>query len=58
MRSSLQAIPRVCERSPGTAVVILTMQDDPSFARQAPRSRRSRRDGDHAAIGALVGTIA
>ena len=33
--TSLQAIPRVCERSPGTAVVILTMQDDPSFARRA-----------------------
>jgi two-component system response regulator NreC len=33
--TSLQAIPRVCERSPGTAVVIITMQDDPSFARQA-----------------------
>jgi two-component system response regulator NreC len=33
--TSLQAIPRVRERSPGTAVVILTMQDDPSFARHA-----------------------
>jgi two-component system response regulator NreC len=33
--TSLQTIPRVCERSPGTAVVILTMQDDPSFARRA-----------------------
>jgi two-component system response regulator NreC len=33
--TSLQAIPRVRERSPGTAVVILTMQDDPSFARRA-----------------------
>jgi two-component system response regulator NreC len=33
--TALQAIPRVCERSPRTAVVILTMQDDPSFARHA-----------------------
>jgi two-component system response regulator NreC len=33
--TSLQAIPRVRERSPGTAVVILTMQDDPSFGRHA-----------------------
>jgi hypothetical protein len=34
-RPDEQAIPRVCERSPGTAVVILTTQDDPSFARHA-----------------------
>ena len=33
--TSLQAIPQVRERSPGTAVVILTMQNDPSFARHA-----------------------
>jgi two-component system, NarL family, response regulator NreC len=33
--TSLQAIPRVCERSPGTAMVIVTMQDDQSFARRA-----------------------
>ena len=34
-RPSLEAIPEVRERSPGTAVVVLTMQDDPSFARRA-----------------------
>jgi two-component system response regulator NreC len=33
--SSLEAIPRLRERVPDTAVVVLTMQDDPSFARQA-----------------------
>ena len=33
--TSLDAIPQVCERSPHTAVVVLTMQDDPSFARRA-----------------------
>src|SRR4051812_49733342 len=33
--SSLEAIPQVAERSPGTRVVILTMQEDPSFARHA-----------------------
>jgi two-component system response regulator NreC len=33
--TSLAAIPQVRERSPGTAVVVLTMQEDPSFARQA-----------------------
>jgi two-component system response regulator NreC len=33
--TSLDAIPLVRERSPGTAVVVLTMQEDPSFARHA-----------------------
>jgi two-component system response regulator NreC len=33
--SSLEAIPRVREHSPATAIVVLTMQDDPAFARQA-----------------------
>jgi len=33
--TSLDAIPQVSERSPGTSVVVLTMQEDPSFARTA-----------------------
>jgi two-component system response regulator NreC len=33
--SSLAAIPEVKEISPGTEVVILTMQNDPAFAREA-----------------------
>ena len=33
--SSLPEIPRLVERSPGTAIVVLTMQDDPAFAREA-----------------------
>jgi two-component system, NarL family, response regulator NreC len=33
--SSLEAIPRLCEQ---VAIVVLTMQDDPGFARQALRS--------------------
>jgi two-component system, NarL family, response regulator NreC len=33
--TSLEAIPRLRERSPGTAIVVLTMQEDPSFARHA-----------------------
>ena len=33
--SSLEAIPRLREHSPGTAIVVLTMQDDPAFAREA-----------------------
>jgi two-component system response regulator NreC len=35
--SSLPLIPRVRGQSPGTAVVVLTMQNDPAFARQAMR---------------------
>jgi len=36
--SSLEAIPRIGEASPDTAVVVLTMQDDPAFAREALRA--------------------
>lgn len=32
---SLEAIPSLREKSPGTAIVVLTMQDDPAFAREA-----------------------
>lgn len=35
---SLQAIPGILNDSPGTAVVVLTMQDDPAFAREAMRA--------------------
>ena len=36
--SSLPAIPELLEQSPGTAVVVLTMQQDPAFAREAMRA--------------------
>lgn len=36
--TSLEAIPRVADISPGTRVVILTMQEDPVFAREALRA--------------------
>lgn len=36
--SSLAAIPRMLAASPGTAIVVLTMEDDPRFARQALRA--------------------
>src|SRR3954447_13297074 len=36
--TSLEAIPLVRVRSAGTAVVVLTMQEDPSFARHALRA--------------------
>jgi two-component system response regulator NreC len=36
--SSLEAIPTMAETSPGTSVVVLTMQEDPAFAREALRA--------------------
>ena len=36
--SSLDAIPRLLTKAPATAIVVLTMQDDPAFARQALRA--------------------
>src|SRR4051794_28814868 len=36
--SSLEAIPRLRETLPETAIVVLTMQDDPAFARRALQS--------------------
>ncbi len=36
--TSLEAIPSVAERSPGTTVVVLTMQEDPEYARRALRA--------------------
>ncbi|HSI79769.1 MAG TPA: response regulator transcription factor [Solirubrobacterales bacterium] len=33
--AGLEAIPKVREASPETAIVVLTMQDDPAFAREA-----------------------
>jgi two-component system, NarL family, response regulator NreC len=37
-RSSLEAIPRMLEASPKTAVVVLTMESEPQFARAALRA--------------------
>src|SRR5262245_26187566 len=36
--SSLEAIPQMNESSPGTSVVVLTMQEDPAFAPEAMRA--------------------
>ena len=36
--TSLEAMPHIAEASPGTRIVILTMQEDPQFAREALRS--------------------
>jgi two-component system response regulator NreC len=37
-RTSLEALPLVPERNAGTRVVVLTMQEDPAYARQAMRA--------------------
>jgi two-component system, NarL family, response regulator NreC len=34
-RSSLEAVPEILEASPGTEIVVLTMQNEPAFARRA-----------------------
>jgi two-component system, NarL family, response regulator NreC len=39
--SSLEAIPELRDSTPETAIVVLTMQDDPAFARQALQSGAS-----------------
>jgi two-component system response regulator NreC len=36
--SSLEAIPQIREEAPDTAIVVLTMQNDPAFARRALQS--------------------
>src|SRR4051794_14417220 len=36
--SSLSAIPQLREEFPATQIVVLTMQDDPAFAREAMRA--------------------
>jgi two-component system response regulator NreC len=39
--TSLDAIPQMTEASPGTRIVVLTMQEDPQFARRALRAGAS-----------------
>src|SRR3954465_1020068 len=48
--SGLDAIARVAELSPETAVVVLTMQSDPGFAPRPGSPRRARRDGARAYV--------
>jgi two-component system response regulator NreC len=55
--TSLQAIPRVAEVSPGTRVVVLTMQEDPMFAREALRAGAKGYVLKEAADGELVEAV-
>ncbi len=54
---SLAAIPAIREGSPGTVVVVLTMQDDPAFAREAFRLGAKAFVVKHAAGAELVDAI-
>jgi two-component system response regulator NreC len=55
--SSISAIPRILESSPHTAVIVLTMQDEPVFARDALRSGAKGFVVKHAAGRELVEAI-
>jgi len=54
---SLAAIPSILQGSPETAVVVLTMQDDPAFAREAFRLGARAFVVKHAAGSELVDAI-
>jgi two-component system, NarL family, response regulator NreC len=55
--SSLESIPKIVLASPDTAVVVLTMQDDPAFAREALRAGARGYVLKHAAGTELVQAI-
>jgi two-component system, NarL family, response regulator NreC len=55
--SSLEMIPKIAEVSPGTSVVVLTMQEDPAFAREALRAGARGYVLKHAAGVELVQAI-
>ncbi len=54
---SLELLPRLAESSPRTAVVVLTMQNDPSFARQALRAGAKGYVIKHSAANELVTAV-
>jgi two-component system response regulator NreC len=55
--SSLEMIPKIAEVSPDTSVVVLTMQEDPAFAREALRAGARGYVLKHAAGAELVQAI-
>ena len=55
--SSLASIPKVHEGSPETAVVVLTMQDDPAFAKEAFRLGAKAFVVKHSAGSELVDAV-
>jgi two-component system response regulator NreC len=55
--SSLPLIPELQATSPGTAIVVLTMQNDPAFAREAMRAGAIGYVLKHSAGGELVEAV-
>ncbi len=55
--SSLDVIPKILETSPETAIVVLTMQSEPAFARQALRAGAKGYVVKHSAASELVDAI-
>ena len=55
--SGLDAIPRIQEASPETAIIVLTMQAEPAFARQALQSGAKGYVVKQSAASELVGAI-
>ena len=55
--SSLESIPKALEASPETAIVVLTMQNEPAFARQALQGGARGYVIKHAAASELVTAI-
>ena len=56
-RPSLELLPEIIERSPETAVIVLTMQSEPAFARQALTTGARGYVVKHAAARELVDAI-
>jgi len=55
--SGLDAIPRIQEASPATAIIVLTMQSEPAFAREALQSGAKGYVIKQSAASELVGAI-
>jgi two-component system, NarL family, response regulator NreC len=55
--SGLDTIPKALETSPATRIVVLTMQDEPAFARQALQGGAHGYVIKHSAASELVGAI-
>jgi two-component system response regulator NreC len=55
--SSLEAIPAIRDEAPGTQIVVLTMQEEPAFARQALNAGASGYVLKEAADGELVEAV-
>ena len=55
--SSLPLIPELLQASPSTRIVVLTMQNDPAFAREAMRAGATGYVLKHAAVTELVDAV-